>query len=127
MFTMARTTVMRWNAKIITSKNVLSVMSLEEETPCETEIVLAIGDPGGYSPCPELRGRPPGPPLPSPRCGFPRPRLRWRMGNHLSAMLVCLLCPVVLVCTGTVVHAITVKKAAKASVACDLNAAIALG
>jgi len=75
--TWARTTVMQWNAKINTSRNVLRVMSLDEETPCATEIVLAIGNPGGCNPWPGLRGRPPGPPLSPPRCGLPRPRLRW--------------------------------------------------
>jgi len=79
--TWARITVMQWNAKINTSRNALRVMSLEEETPCATEIVLALGDPGGSRPWPGLRGCQPGPPLPPPFCGLPRPRLRWRMGT----------------------------------------------
>jgi hypothetical protein len=118
---------MQWNAKLNTSRSVLRVMSLDEETPCETEIVLAIGDPAGRSPRLGLKGRPPGPPLPTPRCGLPHLRLRWRMGTQLSAMLVCLLCSIVLVCTGTVVYAITVRKAINVSVACDLSFAIAMG
>jgi len=61
--------------EIDTSRTILRVMLLEEETPFATEIVLEIGEPGGRRPWSGLRGRPPGPPLPPPRCGMPRPRL----------------------------------------------------
>ncbi len=78
LFTWAKTMVMQWNARVKfivhTSKNVLTMLSLEDGTPCCTDNVLTIGDPGGRYSRPGLRGRPTRLPLPPP-LGMPRPRL----------------------------------------------------
>ena len=59
-FTWARTTVMQWDARsktiINTSRNRLRMLSSVEGTPCWTETVLAIGEPGGLCPGPGLGG-----------------------------------------------------------------------
>ena len=91
--TWAKTTAMQWSAKINNSRNVLRVLSLEEETTCRTEIVLAIGEPGVRSPRLGLRRRPPRPPLPPPRSGCRvRDCVDEKVLNYLPCPCDCFIC-----------------------------------